>query len=182
MKFNPGDKVRSTQPALKSRGTALWTVEKYDEATRQLRFEEDNIRPGQWSGYAEDYELVKPIRDFDVNYPYGHVTRSGLPARIICTNREGEFSIVALLKDGDRELVCSFTLDGNLHVNCTSPYDLFNAPDPALKKFTAKVWINYYGEKDFTIHMSPGVAHSSWAVMQGIKRQAVPCIITEIEE
>ena len=67
------------------------------------------------------------------------VTRDGRSARIICTNRLDEnYSVIALVHDGDSELCYSYTIFGNYNQNRDTELDLFFAPD---KK---SGWINLY--------------------------------------
>lgn len=57
-------------------------------------------------------------------------TRDGRPARIICTNRKGEFPIIALITEADGlESYLAYTADGFLWSN-KSPHssDLINVP------------------------------------------------------
>jgi hypothetical protein len=68
------------------------------------------------------------------------ITRSGKPARIICFDRKPDiYPLVALVQDGNDELLYTYARDGNL---CSGPYggvyDLFMAQ---VKK---KGWVNVY--------------------------------------
>lgn len=68
---------------------------------------------------------------FDPSLPVQ--TRAGHPARIICTDAEGAFPIIALLSIADvggcpRDIPYSYTVDGRSGINRTSCRDLINVP------------------------------------------------------
>ena len=53
------------------------------------------------------------------------VTRFGWPARIICTDKKGEYSIIALISDrDDREYIHQYNQNG-MYKRIESPFDLF---------------------------------------------------------
>ena len=74
---------------------------------------------------------------FDPNWPHGHTTRNGYTARIICTDAEGPFSIVALIKTAHGEVICKYDATG-LHQTGAYSFNLINAPDKVER------WVNYY--------------------------------------
>ena len=53
-------------------------------------------------------------------------TRDGKAARIIRVDKNGLYSIVALIKDVDCDLVAQFTADGKYYQSRESPSDLVN--------------------------------------------------------
>lgn len=65
-------------------------------------------------------------------------TRRGLPARIICTNRKGVFSIIALIMQGREEDVSSHLANGQFSCgsNGIDDRDLINVPEkPKLRSW-----------------------------------------------
>lgn len=77
---------------------------------------------------------------FNVDWPHGHKTRRGLPARIIATDLAGFYPIVAAVKNGPLETAYSYTAAGRYLVN-NKDYrlDLINA-EPESKEG----WLNIY--------------------------------------
>ena len=60
------------------------------------------------------------------------VTRDGLNARIICTDRKDlDFPIIALIENisGGGETTIYYTKDGKFYINGSTDYDLFFAPE-----------------------------------------------------
>ena len=89
------------------------------------------------------------IGEYSKDHPGPFCTRDGMAARIICTNRKSkvpsECPVVALVDDGDRELVHSFRKDGKHWTGGTS-FDLMNAREvPVPREF----WVNEYGLGNF---------------------------------
>lgn len=65
-------------------------------------------------------DITKPVQ-----------TRSGLPAEILRTDLRGNYPIVAVVPEAERDGVYSYTIEGTRHNNpyCPTPLDLINAPD-----------------------------------------------------
>lgn len=70
------------------------------------------------------------------------VTRDGRSARIICTDKDGDFPLVALIKSEDKELIETYTSKGNYRVGAdknpelASDHDLlFADPEPTYLPF-----------------------------------------------
>lgn len=85
------------------------------------------------------------------------VTRDGRSVRIICTNRSHDYSVVALINNGDSEDLLSYTKDGEVYTNLEDDCDLFFAPESKTKKVG---WMNVckYGDsKHFSL--AGGVIH-----------------------
>lgn len=63
------------------------------------------------------------------------VTRDGHAVRILCTNKLGEFPIVALIRDGGNEIVDIFTKDGDPsgYTHCSN--NLFFVPEKKIYPF-----------------------------------------------
>lgn len=86
------------------------------------------------------------MKEFDLEKAKaGHLvcTRDGHEARILCFNREGQYPIVALVKDGDNETIFSYDDMGrysNDGRECMC--DLF------MKSVKQERWINLYKDKD----------------------------------
>lgn len=79
------------------------------------------------------------------------VTRNGRSVRIICTNRSHNYSVVALINNGDSEDLLSYTKDGEVYTNLEVDYDLFFAPESKTKKVG---WMNvckYGDDKHFSL-------------------------------
>lgn len=66
--------------------------------------------------------------EFTADWPHGHVTRGGLPARVICTDRKSDTYPVLALVPGQRgeENILSYAPDGAFCANATSCDDLLN--------------------------------------------------------
>lgn len=95
------------------------------------------------------------IGEYREDHPGPFCTRDGMAARIICTNRKSkvpsECPVVALVDDGDRELVHSFRKDGKHWTGGTS-FDLMNAREvPVPREF----WVNEYHSGDRVVYDSP---------------------------
>lgn len=68
-------------------------------------------------------------------------TRNGRAARIICTDVKGEWPIIALVTDGQRETVLSYKKSGSAYDDKREDRsDLVNAPEC--------VWVNVYRSKN----------------------------------
>lgn len=64
-------------------------------------------------------DLTKPVQ-----------TRDGRKARVICTDRVGEFPVVALVASKEEESIYAYTAEGRYYADVQeSPSDLFNIPD-----------------------------------------------------
>lgn len=85
------------------------------------------------------------------------VTRGGRSVRIICNNRIHDYSVVALISNGDTEDLISYTNDGKVYTNLEDDYDLFFAPESKTKKVG---WMNVckYGDDKHFSHVG-GVIH-----------------------
>ena len=73
------------------------------------------------------------------------VTRDGRKARILCTDRKGDYPIIALVENCDSidESVCSYDKNGIFYTSGISDNnDLFFAPE------THEGWINVYRYSD----------------------------------
>ena len=71
------------------------------------------------------------------------VTRFGWPARIICTDKKGEYSIIALISDGDdREYLHQYK-SGGIYKSIASPFDLFFS-DEQNSTIRKEGWITLY--------------------------------------
>ena len=66
------------------------------------------------------------------------ITRDGRNVRIICTNKLGEYPIVALIHDGENEIIDLFTKDGNPfgYTHCSN--NLFFVPEKKIG------WVSIY--------------------------------------
>ena len=57
------------------------------------------------------------------------VTRGGLPVRIICTNKQSKYPVVALIMENGVEDTVNFTEDGLVLAGDITKYDLFFVPE-----------------------------------------------------
>lgn len=70
---------------------------------------------------------------FDPKHPHGHVTRSGKPARIICTDNDNPAYPIVAVVGGQPSL---FTSDGHYWASVPQDgMDLLNVPEPVLHDF-----------------------------------------------
>lgn len=70
------------------------------------------------------------LREYLENPSRKVITRDGKPARIICTNANSPYPIIALYCDeAGIEYVCSYKKDGSFSKNWKSDKDLFFAPE-----------------------------------------------------
>lgn len=52
-------------------------------------------------------------KNFSLDWPHGYITDTGKPARIICTDRQHDYPVLALIKQSDgSEALAAFNLDG----------------------------------------------------------------------
>jgi hypothetical protein len=118
-------------------------------------------------------DLTKPVQ-----------TRDGRPARIICTDRVGNFPVVALVprKDGI-EHINVYTCDGRASLRCNAHSDLIPVPQRHM------VWCNVYAEDpDLELHLglhpAPYLsAHISEDEANRMARDSrLACIRIEFEE
>lgn len=75
---------------------------------------------------------MKPfnIKEYNDNPSKKVITRDGYPARILCTDVNSPYPIVALYCDKDGiEYVCSYKKDGSFSNDYKSDKDLFFAPE-----------------------------------------------------
>jgi len=80
-------------------------------------------------------EINKPVQ-----------TRDGRKARIIATDKKGEYPIVALINDCET-IILSYTKEGHQISNCENKTDLINVPE---KRYA---YINVY-KYFFSVHKS----------------------------
>lgn len=89
------------------------------------------------------FDPTKPVR-----------TRDGKPARIICTDRVGNYPIIALVQAANQEEVLKYKSDGKFSgSDYAHPADLENIRE----KFTRTVWLNVYSQGpsgDTAVHSS----------------------------
>lgn len=81
------------------------------------------------------------MTNFSIDWPHGHTTRDGRPARIICTDRKGDFPIVALIDNGvGHESILAFRDNGKVS-SSNHRSDLIN------KKPVLRAWVNVYEDR-----------------------------------
>ena len=66
------------------------------------------------------------------------VTRDGRPARIICTDAKGKYSVIALVETGDAEITYKFNAEGKYLDGDEDNRDLFFASEKR------EGWVNIY--------------------------------------
>ena len=101
------------------------------------------------------------------------VTRTGIPVRIICTNRKNEkYPIVALVQDstGNYEDTYHYTINGEWSKGAINPTDLLFVPE---KK---EGWINIYKTPDGVSH--PSEIYTSKEVAEASAKNRVYYITT----
>ena len=81
------------------------------------------------------------------------VTRDGKPVRILCVDAVGEYPIVALVKNENKEFANNFTKDGRLYKDSKDDRDLFFAP---IKR---EGWTNIY--KNTQGQLSTGIIYNT---------------------
>ena len=69
------------------------------------------------------------LQEFQKNPSRKVVTRDGRPVRILCTDAVGEYPIVAIVKNENKEIADNFTKDGRLYKDSKDDRDLFFAPE-----------------------------------------------------
>ena len=85
------------------------------------------------------------LEEFKKNPSQKVALRSGSDVRIICTDKKGEFPIVALVEDDDEgEFTICYRKTGRFYIERESPNDLVFAP---IKR---EGWVNIYKCKDDT--------------------------------
>lgn len=91
-------------------------------------------------------QLRAEARKFDPTKPVQ--TRNGKTARIVCTDAEAPYTIVALI-EGHSGDAFRYTTEGNLLMSSPGSMDLINVP----AKFTRELWVNIYPQeqKGFTV-------------------------------
>jgi hypothetical protein len=97
------------------------------------------------------------MADFDPNWPHGHITRDGRKARIICTDAESNFPIVALV-DG---IAQHFTPAGQYRVGSLNHLDLLNAPAPK-RKVRMDQWMNVYADGAYLYATKAAADDNAW--------------------
>lgn len=87
--------------------------------------------------------------EFTIDWPHGHQTRNGRPARVICTDTRGGHPITALLlHDDGHEVATAYTIKGRLLHTGIHEYDIVNKPAPM-----PIWWVSVYdGGKGLAIH------------------------------
>ena len=78
------------------------------------------------------------LEEFKKNPNRKVVTRSGMPVRIICTDANGDYPVVALIKDKKRDQPETYTPDGVFFPDEETSRDLFFDSE------TKKGWVNLY--------------------------------------
>lgn len=73
-------------------------------------------------------------------------TRCGYPARIICTDRKGQYPVVALLEGETTEYIELYTVEGRNNIKAESNKDLEMVPE--------KRYINIFQSEDGKYHCS----------------------------
>ena len=80
------------------------------------------------------------------------VTRNFRNVRIICTDRNNNFPIVALVVYDDYDEIYSYTKDGKWRVNESTRHDLFFAPQKHEGWINVfRGWINVFRDKDASV-------------------------------
>lgn len=70
-------------------------------------------------------DLTKPVQ-----------TRDGRPVRILCMDRKGEYPVVGLVTENNRECVRSWPTSGRFYVDDIQGLDLINVPPKPVKCYT----------------------------------------------
>lgn len=86
----------------------------------------------------------KHTDEFTLDWPHGHMTRDGRPARILCTDARSAWPIVALVasSDGKTDQVETYTFGGHYTSDSREDEDdLVNRPPPPKK---IEGFLNYY--------------------------------------
>ena len=90
---------------------------------------------------------------FHVDCPYGHVTRGGRPARVICSDRKGDYPILAVVGE-DEETVRAYHADGRaaskdaeLSIN-----DLVDKLKPLKVEQKYLIWFHGFGQASITFN------------------------------
>ena len=84
---------------------------------------------------------LKIIGPYTPEHPGPFCTRGGRAARVICTDRAGDWPLVALLDDGEREDIVLYTSRGCVTSTGDRINDLMNAEEvPVAREF----WVNEY--------------------------------------
>jgi hypothetical protein len=99
--------------------------------------------------------------DFHPDAPK-HTTRSGLPARIICTDAKGELPIIALVTVDGGEQIRTYRSDGHWSHDGESWPDLIDAPVERV------VYVNDYGPA-----RQPFAHESEEAALSGANRDCL---------
>lgn len=86
------------------------------------------------------------MTEFTLDWPHGHMTRDGRPARIVATDREHSRQppIVALVSEKGDEIILTYFNNGHYYGEGEGAYDLINRPAP---KRHGEVWANIYSSR-----------------------------------
>ena len=96
------------------------------------------------------------LKEFKKNPSQKVVLRSGSDVRIICTDKKGEFPIVALIEDDDEgEFTICYRKTGRFLIERESPNDLVFAP---IKR---EGWVNIYRSDSDTKKRNVGNVYPS---------------------
>ena len=84
------------------------------------------------------------LKEYLANPSRKVVTRDGSPVRILCTDRKGDYSIIALVEncDSTEESLYTYTKDGYCGYASSDKDNLFFAPEKH------EGWINVYRNSD----------------------------------
>ena len=118
-----------------------------------------------------------PKRNFDPDWPHGHVTAAdGFPARIVCRDAKGDLPIVALVQYRENdETPRSFAADGRARGEAA--FSLVNAPAP---KKRLRGWVNIYRDNGGldTLLSYPTREYADLSAL----KDRLACVYLDIEE
>ncbi len=120
------------------------------------------------------------MTDFDPNWKWGHITRDGRKARIICTDKASEYPIVALIRQDHgsyEEYSVSCNAEGRVYKYEKSNQDLINTPAPR-----KKVWVNLFYVPDIDMIDAGRTWPSKEKALEEATKDCVATIQVEIPE